>query len=56
MAEKKLMDKGMKRTILEGAGGGLLGSFIGMPGLGVAAGVIHANKDKIKKFVKKIDL
>lgn len=44
----------MKRTILEGAGGGLLGSFIGMPGLGIAAGVYYANRDKVKQVVKYI--
>lgn len=51
---KKIDDKRMKRTILEGAGGGLVGSFVGMPGLGVAAGVIYANKDKIPELKKKI--
>ena len=54
----KINNTRMKRTILEGAGGGLLGSFIGMPGLGVAAGVFYANKDKFKqavKYIKKID-
>jgi len=50
-----MITKRTKRTIMEGAGGGILGSFIGVPGLGVAAGVVHANKDRIKKFVKNID-
>ena len=51
-----MITKRTKKTIIEGGAGGLLGSFIGMPGIGVAAGVIHANKDKIKKFVKDIDV
>ena len=52
----EMITKRTKRTIVEGAGGGLLGSFIGMPGLGVVAGVCYANKDKVKKFVKDIDI
>ena len=51
-----MITKRTKRTIIEGAGGGILGSFIGMSGLGVAAGVCYANKDKVKKFMKKIDI
>lgn len=48
-------DKQLKKTFREGVGGGLLGCFVGLPGLGMVAGVAHANKDKIKKFVKKYD-
>ena len=44
-----------KKTIKEGIAGGLLGCFIGMPGLGVVAGIAHANKDKIKKEIKKFE-
>ena len=51
-----MITKRTKKTIIEGGCGGLVGSFIGAPGLGIAAGVIHANKDKIKKFVKDIDV
>ena len=51
-----MITKRTKKTIIEGGFGGIVGSFIGMPGIGVAAGVIHANKDKIKKFVKDIDV
>jgi len=47
------MDKRTKNTIVEGAGGGLLGACIGMPGLGIVAGIAHANKDKIKKSFKE---
>jgi len=49
------MDKRTKNTIKEGIGGGILGCFIGMPGLGIVAGMAHANKDKIKKGIKKFD-
>ena len=49
------MEKRTKKTIIEGAGGGLLGACIGVPGLGVVAGVAYANKDKIKKFAKDFD-
>jgi len=51
-----MITKRTKKTIIEGGCGGLLGACVGMPGLGVAAGVIHANKDKVKKFVKDIDV
>ena len=49
------MDKRTKRTIREGVGGGILGCIVGVPGLGIIAGVAHANKDKIKKFAKDFD-
>ena len=42
-------------TMNQGIGGGILGAFVGAPGLGVAIGIIHANKDKIKKNIKKFD-
>jgi len=49
------MDKRTKDTIKQGAGFGLLGCLVGVPVLGVAVGVAHANKDKIKKFAKDLD-
>ncbi len=45
----------MERTFKEGLGGGILGAFIGAPGLGMAIGVMHANKDKLKEFAKNAD-
>ena len=47
------MDKRTKKTIAQGAGFGLLGCLVGAPVLGVAVGVAHANKDKIKKYYKE---
>ena len=44
----------IKETFKQGLGGGILGACIGVPGLGVAVGVINANKDKIKKFGKEV--
>lgn len=52
MKQKPVVTKRTKRTIIEGAGAGLLGSIVGLPGLGVAIGVAHANKDKLKKLWK----
>ena len=45
--------KETEKTFKYGAAGGLLGLFVGAPGLGVAVGVLAANKKPIKKFVKK---
>ena len=42
-----MLTKRTKRTIRHGAAGGILGACIGIPGIGVLAGVAHANKDKI---------
>ncbi len=50
-----MTDKRTKETFKQGLGGGILGAFVGMPGIGMLAGVAHANKDKIKKFGKDID-
>ena len=45
----------MKETFKQGLGGGILGAFIGAPGLGIVIGMAHANKDKLKSFPKKFD-
>lgn len=37
-------------TFKQGLGGGILGAFVGAPGLGMALGMVHANKDKLKSF------
>lgn len=50
---KKGIDLG--ETFKQGVGGGILGAFVGAPGLGMAAGVLHANKDKVKQFVSDVD-
>ena len=55
MTNNQVMTKRTKRTVAQGAGMGLVGAIIGVPVLGVAIGVAHANKDKIKKFVKSFD-
>ncbi len=48
-------NKRMNETFKQGLGGGILGAFVGAPGVGMVLGVAHANKDKIKKFGKDID-
>jgi len=48
-------DERLNKTFVQGVGGGILGAFIGLPGVGMVVGVAHANKDKIKKGIKKLD-
>lgn len=55
METKKQQNKRLDRSIVHGAVGGLLGACVGLPGLGIAVGVANANKDKIKKYAKKLD-
>lgn len=43
------------KTFKQGLGGGILGAFVGAPGLGMGLGVINANKDRLKKFGNDID-
>ena len=42
------------KTLKYGVAGGILGACIGIPGLGIVAGMAHANKDKIKKWSQNI--
>ena len=42
-------------TFRQGVMGGVLGMFVGAPGLGMVLGVAHANKDKIKKFGEHVN-
>ncbi len=51
----RIHNKRMRRTVNHAAGGMVLGYFIGAPGLGAAIGVVHANKDMGKKFIKYVD-
>jgi hypothetical protein len=44
----------LDETIKQGAIGGILGACIGVPGLGILAGVANANKDKIKKSLNDL--
>jgi len=52
MTNKKI---DMEKTFKQGLGGGILGAFVGAPGLGMVLGMAHANKDKIKQFGKDVD-
>ena len=53
MTDKK--DDRTERTFKQGLVGGVLGAFVGAPGLGMALGAANANKDKIKEFGEKVD-
>ena len=53
MTKKK--DDRTERTFKQGLAGGILGAVVGVPGVGAAIGIAHANKDKIKKFAKDVD-
>ena len=48
-------DKDTRKNVQYAVGGGLLGAFIGAPGLGVVAGLAAANKGKLEKTAKKFD-
>jgi len=53
MTKKK--DDRTEKTFKQGLAGGILGAVVGVPGVGAAIGIAHANKDKIKKFAKDAD-
>ena len=44
-----------KKTVKYGVAGGIMGACLGIPGLGMVAGMAHANKDKIKQWSKSLD-
>ena len=44
-----------ERTIKQGVGGAILGAVIGAPGLGMALGMLNANKDKIQQTAQQVD-
>lgn len=48
-------DNRTNKTFKQGLVGGVLGAFVGAPGLGMGFGMAHANKDKIKKFGEDVD-
>jgi len=52
---KKQKDNRNERTLKQGLAGGILGAFVGAPGLGMVLGVANANKDKIKQFSRNVD-
>ena len=43
----------VNNNIKQGVIGGVVGACLRVTGLGVAAGLAHANKDKIKKYWKE---
>jgi len=45
----------MDKTFKQGVGGGILGAFVGAPGLGMGLGMLHANKDKLKAWGRRMD-
>jgi len=52
--KKKEFEFDVEKTFKQGVGGGILGAFVGAPGLGMGLGVLHANKDFFdNKFDKK---
>lgn len=50
-----IKDKDTRKNVNYAVGGGLLGAFVGAPGVGVALGLVAANKDKLEKFAKRFD-
>ncbi len=55
MGKKKKESINVEKTFKYGLGAGILGAFVGAPGIGMTIGVLAANKKPIKKFVKKQD-
>lgn len=47
-SDNELVD--LDKTFKQGVGGGVLGAFAGVPGVGMGLGVLNANKDKFKNF------
>jgi hypothetical protein len=52
---KRNDDDRTNRTFKQGVVGGVLGAFVGAPGLGAGLGILNANKDKIKEFGQDVD-
>jgi hypothetical protein len=50
-----MKDTRLMKSFKYGVAGGILGSFVRSPGLGMAIGVAYANKDKIMEFEKQVD-
>lgn len=50
-----IQDKETRKNVNYAVGGGLLGAFVGAPGVGVVVGLAAANKGKLEKAAKKFD-
>jgi 3-dehydroquinate synthetase len=50
-----IQDKQTRKTVNYAVGGGILGAVVGVPGLGVVAGVYAANKDNLENMSKNFD-
>ena len=50
-----IKDKETRKNVNFAVGGGLLGAFVGAPGIGVAVGLLAANKGKLEKVAKTVD-
>ena len=48
-------NKEARKNVQYAVGGGLLGAFVGAPGIGVAVGLLAANKGKLEKTAKNFD-
>lgn len=51
MVQRKKDDSiNLDKTFKQGLGGGILGAFVGSPGLGMGLGMAHANKEKLREW------
>lgn len=53
--DKRDDDDRTNRTFKQGVVGGILGAFVGVPGLGAGLGVLNANRDKVREFGQDVD-
>ena len=50
-----IKDPQARKTVQYAVGGGILGAFVGAPGVGAVIGAVAANQGKLEKAAKKFD-
>lgn len=55
MTKKKKEFIDTEETFKQGVGGGILGAFVGVPGVGMGLGMLHANRNRLRQWTKNMD-